>query len=132
MLHPLAELPLFDTELTVEKRTRSDARSIPCQENSQTDQEILSGRGENHKARSTPLDLDAHACSCICNHWVLMADWGCITVTVPSGNLHVCMCMYFWAHTDNIVTVLSCMYEQKDTYTYRHHTDMSVSDTYMS
>jgi cysteine sulfinate desulfinase/cysteine desulfurase-like protein len=42
------------------------------------------------------------------------------------------MCMYFWAHTDNIVTVLSCMYEQKDTYTYRHHTDMSVSDTYMS
>ncbi len=53
-------------------------------------------------------------------------------VEETSENLHVCMCMYFWAHTDNIVTVLSCMYEQKDTYTYRHHTDMSVSDTYMS
>ena len=42
------------------------------------------------------------------------------------------MCMYFWAHTDNILTDLSCMYEQKDTYIYRHHTDMSVLDTYMS
>jgi hypothetical protein len=48
-----------------------------------------------------------------------------------SGILHVCMCMYFWAHTDNILIDLSCMYEQKDTYTYRHHTDMSVLDTYM-
>jgi hypothetical protein len=42
------------------------------------------------------------------------------------------MCMYFLAHTDNILNDLSCMYEQKDTYTYRHHTDMSVLDTYMS
>ncbi len=34
--------------------------------------------------------------------------------------------------TDNILTDLSCMYEQKDTYIYRHHTDMSVLDTDMS
>jgi hypothetical protein len=71
VIHALAELPLFDTELTVEELTRSDARSIPYQENSRTEQEILSGRGENHNARSTPLDLDAHACICICNHWGL-------------------------------------------------------------
>jgi hypothetical protein len=42
------------------------------------------------------------------------------------------MCMYFWAHTDNILIDLSCMYEQKDTYTYRHQTYMSVLDTYIS
>ena len=42
------------------------------------------------------------------------------------------MRMHFWAHTDNILTDLSYMYEQKDTYIYIHHTDMSVLDTYMS
>jgi hypothetical protein len=32
-----------------------------------------------------------------------------------SGTLHVCICMYLEAHTDNIVTDLSCIYVQKDT-----------------
>jgi hypothetical protein len=56
-----------------------------------------------------------------------------LAVLPSSGILHVCIinfiCMYFWSHTDSIVIDLSFMYEQKDTCTNRHHTDIYVLDT---
>ncbi len=43
-----------------------------------------------------------------------------------------CLYWYVSLSTYNIVTDISCMYVQKDTYTYWHHTDMFVLDRYMS
>ncbi len=62
----------------------------------------------------------------------LRAHSKCKVTWLASAILHVCICMYLWALTDNIVTDLSCMYVQKDTCTYIHHTDMFVLDRYMS